>query len=90
MESWAEFRTISFQASSSCRCGHSDGCWKSAASGSARRSSSRAACSPRRFTSTRFEVTPINMSARNPERSSPFQRSSPSVGAAGQVLRGGR
>ena len=39
-----------------------------------------------RLTSTRLDVTPISMLERKPERSSPFQRSSPSVGAVGEVL----
>ena len=39
-----------------------------------------------RLTSTRLEVTPINMLERNPERSSPFQRSRPSVGAPARYV----
>ena len=61
------------------------GAWNRAASGSARRSSSRSASAPRRLTSTRFEVTPMSMLARAPERSSPSTRVSPSAGGVGQV-----
>ena len=81
MESWAELRTISSQASSSRRSGYSSGVWNSVAKGSARRSSSRSATAPRRLTSTLFEVTPMSMLARAPERSSPATLVSPSVGA---------
>ena len=38
-----------------------------------------------RFTSTRLEVTPMSMLARDPERSSPRQVGSPSTGAAVEV-----
>ena len=79
MESCAELRTISRQASSSRREGYAAGGWNSAASGSARRSSSRSASAPWRFTSTRFEVTPMSMLARKPERSSPCTIVRPSV-----------
>ena len=71
MESCAELRTISSQARSSRRSGYVAGAWNSAARGSARRSSSRSASAPWRFTSTRFDVTPMSMLAREPERSSP-------------------
>ncbi len=79
MESWAELRTTSRQARSSRRAGYAAAGWKSAARGSALRSSSRSASAPRRFTSTRFEVTPMSMLARAPERSSPWTRTRSSV-----------
>ncbi len=85
MESWAEFRTISSQASSSSRYGYAEGSSNRAAMGSARRSSSRSALAPWRFTSTRFEVTPISMLERKPDRSSPLDDREILRGRAGQV-----
>ena len=87
MESWAELRTISSQASSSRRSGYVR-----------RRLEQRGQglgpalqlplghARPRRLTSTRFEVTPMSMLARAPERSSPCTRVRPSVRRAGQVV----
>ena len=54
---------------------------KRAERGSARRSSVRSVRAAACFTSTRLEATPMSRLARAPERSSPCQVGSPSVGA---------
>ncbi len=59
-------------------------------SGSAKRSRARSARAAARFTSTRFDATPMRTFALAPDRNSPFQVSRPSVGAparyAGSVV----